>query len=414
MTTDQTFVVIGASLTGAKAAQTLREEGFAGRVVLVGEEIERPYERPPLSKGYLLGKDDKAAIFVHDEDWYRQNSVTLSLGRRATRLDRAAHEVELDDGERINYTKLLLATGASPRKLTVPGADLDGVHYLRRFEDSERLRHALSGGGRVVVVGAGWIGLEAAAAAREYDCQVTVVEPQPAPLLAALGSEMGEYFADVHRGHGVDLRFGRGVVQIGGAEGRVTTVTTDDGAEIPADLVVVGVGAEPNTQLAEQAGLAVDNGVLVDASLRTEDQDVYAAGDVANAFHVHYGRSIRVEHWANAVNSGPAAAKAMVGREVGYDRLPYFFTDQYDIGMEYTGWFAPGGYDSVITRGDVHGKAFHAFWLTDDRVVAGMHVNMWDEGVGAVQKLIHGGKPVDRARLADPSVSLEDLADGQE
>jgi 3-phenylpropionate/trans-cinnamate dioxygenase ferredoxin reductase subunit len=413
VTTDQTFVIIGAGLTGAKAAQALREEGFTERIVLVGDETERPYERPPLSKGYLLGKEDKSAIFVHDEDWYQQNSVTLLLGRRVTRLDRAAHEVELDDGERIHYTKLLLATGASPRPLSVPGAELDGVHYLRRFEDSERLRHALSGGGRVVVVGAGWIGLETAAAARGYDCQVSVVEPQPAPLLAALGREMGDYFADVHRRHGVDMRFSRGVSRIGGVAGRVTTVVTDDGAEIPADLVFIGVGAKPNSELAEQAELAVDDGVLVDGSLRTDDPDVYAAGDVAKAFNVHYGQSIRVEHWANAVNSGPAAAKAMIGQKIDYDRLPYFFTDQYDIGMEYTGWFPADGYDTVVTRGDVPGKAFHAFWLADDRVVAGMHVNMWDDGVGDVQQLIRSGKQVDRTRLADPSVPLGGLVDGQ-
>lgn len=237
MTTDQTFVIVGASLTGAKAAQTLREEGFAGRIVLIGGETALPYERPPLSKGYLIGKEDKATIFLHDDDWYLQNSVELLLGRRAASLYRSTHEVEIDDGERIGYTKLLLATGASPRLLDLPGTELDGVHYLRRVEDAEGLREALRGGGRVVVVGVGWIGLETAAAAREYGCRVTVIEPQPAPLLAALGPEMGGYFADLHRQHGVDMLLGRGVSRIRGDAGRITAVLTDDGADISADVV---------------------------------------------------------------------------------------------------------------------------------------------------------------------------------
>jgi len=409
MATDQTFVVIGASLAGAKAAETLRQEGFAGRLVLVGEETELPYERPPLSKGYLLGKEEKAKIYVHDEKWYDENAVELLRGRRVTRLDRAAHEVELADGARIAYDTALLTTGASPRRLTVPGADLDGVLYLRRVEDSERLRETISGGGRIVVVGAGWIGMETAAAAREYGCEVTVVEPQDAPLLGALGAEMGGFFADVHREHGVDMRLGRSVAALQGSGGRVSDVELDDGARVAADAVIVGVGAAPNTELAEQAGLPVDNGVLVDQSLRTDDPDIYAAGDVARAFNPLYGERIRVEHWANALNSGPAAARAMLGQQVIYDRVPYFFTDQYDIGMEFSGWFAPGGYDEVVTRGDVDGKAFHAFWLSDGLVVAGMHVNLWDDGVAPIQDLIRAVTPVDRARLADASVPLAEL-----
>ena len=409
MATDQTYVIVGASLAGAKAAEALREEGFAGRVVLVGEETERPYERPPLSKGYLLGKDDRSKIYVHEEDWYRKNSVELRLGRRAASLHRDSNELELDDGQRIGYTKLLLATGASPRRLDVPGADLHGVLYLRRVDDSERLRQALRAGGRVVVAGAGWIGLETAAAAREYGCQVTVIEPQQAPLLAALGPEMGDYFASLHRRHGVDLRLDRGVAEIRGDAGRVTAVLTDSGAHIEADTVIVGVGITPNTELAEQAGLPVDNGVLADQSMRTEDPDVYVAGDIANAFHPVYQRPIRVEHWANALSQGPTAAKAMLGQQVAYDRIPYFFTDQYDVGVEFTGWFPPGGYDTVVTRGNVPDNAFYAFWLANDRVVAGMHVNLWDDGIGPAQELIHSGKPVDAQRLADPSAPLADL-----
>ncbi|MFD8557632.1 NAD(P)/FAD-dependent oxidoreductase [Streptosporangium canum] len=411
MTTEQTFVIVGAGLAGAKAAQSLREEGFTGGITLIGAETERPYERPPLSKGYLLGKEEKAKVYVHDEGWYADNSVELLLGRRVTGLDRAAHQVEFDDGRRLGYAKLLLAPGSSPRRLDVPGADLDGVHYLRRLGDSERLREAIGGGGRVVVVGAGWIGLETAAAARGYGCEVTVVEPQPVPLRAALGPEMGAFFADVHRRQGVDVRLGLGVTGFLGT-GRVRAVATGDGGEIPADVVIVGVGVRPGTELAERAGLAVDDGIVVDAALRTEDPDVYAAGDVASAFNPLYGTRIRVEHWANALNGGLAAGRSMLGQKVVYDRPPYFFTDQYDVGMEFSGWFAPGGYDSVVVRGDLEARAFHAFWLSGGRVVAGMHVNQWDEGIAPAQELIRAGVRVDPDRLADPSVPLADLTAG--
>lgn len=396
------FVIAGAGLAGAKAAETLRAEGFAGRVVLVGAEPDLPYERPPLSKGYLLGQDDRASVFVHDEKWYADQGIEVLTGRRVTALDRAAHEIELAGGERLGYTKLLLATGASPRRLRVPGNDLEGVHYLRRLVQADRLRDALAAGGRVVVAGAGWIGLETAAAATTYGCEVTIVEPSPSPLHATLGPELGAFFAGLHRRHGVDLRLGTGVTGFAG-DTSVTAVQTDAG-EIPADVVIVGIGARPETRLAEEAGLAVDDGVRVDASLRTEDPDVFAAGDVASAWHPAYDRHIRVEHWAAATNGGPAAALSMLGREVVYDDLPYFFSDQYDIGMEFTGWFPPGGYDRVVTRGT--DEAFHAFWLAGGRVVAVLHVNQWDEGLDAVRALIRGGRTVDPDVLADPARPL--------
>jgi 3-phenylpropionate/trans-cinnamate dioxygenase ferredoxin reductase component len=397
-----THVIVGGGLTGAKAAETLRAEGFTGRVVLVGAEPDLPYERPPLSKGYLLGQEDRASVFVHDEKWYAEQDIEVLTGRRVTALDRTAHEIELAGGERLGYTKLLLATGASPRRLRVPGNDLTGVHYLRRLAHADRLREALASGGRVVVAGAGWIGLETAAAARTYGCEVTIVEPAPSPLHATLGPELGEYFANLHRRHGVDLRLGTGVTGFAG-DTAVTAVTTDAG-EIPADVVVVGIGARPETQLASDAGLAVDDGVCVDAALRTEDPDVFAAGDVASAWHPGYDRRIRVEHWAAATNGGPAAARSMLGHEVVHDELPYFFSDQYDMGMEFTGWFPPGGYDRVVKRGD--DEAFHAFWLAGGRVVAGLHVNRWDEGLDAVRELIRGGRTVDPDALADPARSL--------
>ncbi|MFI9389144.1 NAD(P)/FAD-dependent oxidoreductase [Kutzneria sp. NPDC052558] len=404
MSSEQTHVIVGAGMAGAKAAETLRAEGFDGRIVLIGAEQEQPYDRPPLSKGYLQGEQDRDSVYLHPLNWYGDNHVELLTGRRVSRLDRAAHEVELAGGERLGYTKLLLATGSSPRRLKVEGNDLDGVHYLRRLEQSDDLRAAFAHGGRVVIVGAGWIGLETAAAARKAGCEVTVVEPLAQPLQNALGPEMGAVFGEAHRRQGVDLRLGVGVTGFKGA-GKVAAVGTDAG-DIPADIVVVGVGARPNTELAEDSGLTVDNGVHVDAALRTEDPDVFAAGDIAKVPNSRYGQRIRVEHWQNAVDSGPLAAKSMLGQDVVHDDVPYFFTDQYTIGMEFAGWFAPGGYDRVVTRGDVDGLAFYAFWLAGDEVVAGMHLNQWDEGIAPVQELIRSRKAVEPARLADTGSPL--------
>jgi 3-phenylpropionate/trans-cinnamate dioxygenase ferredoxin reductase subunit len=404
---EQNFVIVGAGLAGAKAAQALREEGFDGRVVLVGAETERPYERPPLSKGFLLGTEENA--YVHSSDWYDRHSVQLMVGRRAIDIDRATHRVALTGGEQLTYSKLLLTTGSMPRKLTVPGADLDGVHYLRVVGNSARLREKLRDGGRVVIVGGGWIGLETAAAAREYGCPVTVVEPQRQPLLATLGERLGGFFADVHRKHGVEFRLGRGVSEIRGTDGTVTEVITDDGAALPADVVVVGIGARPSIELAEKAKLATGNGILVDETLRTDDPDIYAAGDIANAVNPFYNTRIRVEHWANALYQGPAAAKSMLGDAVSYDQLPYFFTDQYDVGMEFTGWLTPDTDYDIVIRGSLEGRSFHAFWLNANKVVAGMHVNRWDDGIAAVDELIRGHVTVDPARLADPLVTLQEL-----
>jgi 3-phenylpropionate/trans-cinnamate dioxygenase ferredoxin reductase subunit len=409
MAMEHIHVIAGAGLAGAKAAETLRTEGFSGRIVLIGVEPELPYERPPLSKGYLLGKEDRVSARVFTEQWYADNSVELLQGCRVNSVDRAMHEVELETGERVGYTKLLLTTGASPRRLQVRGSHLDGVHYLRTIGDSEKLRDAIRSGSRIVIIGAGWIGMEVAAAARNYGCDVTMIEPSATPLHSALGPEMGGFFGDLHRRNDVDLRVGHSVTGLRGNGGRVSAVLSDNGTEIPAELVLVAIGALPNTELADRAGLTVNNGVVVDASLRTDDPDIYAAGDVANSFNAYYRQHIRVEHWAGALHGGPAAARAMLGRPVVNDALPYFFSDQYDVGMEFSGWFAPGGYDTVVTRGDIDTRAFHAFWLAGKRVVAGMHVNLWDEGIAPVQNLIRAGQPVDVGRLADTSVPLATL-----
>jgi 3-phenylpropionate/trans-cinnamate dioxygenase ferredoxin reductase subunit len=403
------FVIVGAGLAGAKAAETLREEGFDGPVVLVGEEPEPPYERPPLSKDYLLGKAAREDSRVHPADWYAAHDVDLRTGVRAEHLDAGAHRVRLSTGEELPYAALLLATGSSARRLPVSGADLEGVHYLRTLADADRLKAELvDGGRRVVVVGGGWIGLEVTAAARSHGNEVTVVEPQPSPLHAVLGAEMGGHFAQLHRAHGVEVLTGATVRELRGSAGRVQSVVTDGHAGLPADLVVVGIGAAPNTQLAAAAGLEVDNGVVVDEALRSATPDVYAAGDVASAFHPLYGRYVRVEHWANALNGGPAAARSMLGQAVSYDRVPYFFTDQYELGMEYSGLGGPG--DRVVCRGNPDDGEFIAFWLSEDgRVTAGMNVNVWDV-TDPIQSLIRSRRVVPHGRLTDPDTPLEVLA----
>jgi len=408
------FLIIGASLAGAKAAQTLREEGYTGRLVLVGEETRRPYERPPLSKGYLAGKEPEEKAFVHDPGWYGEHDVELTLGRRATHLDTAAHTVRLDGVDELHYDKLLLATGSRVRTLDVPGSDIRGIRYLRTMDESEALLDGLRAGGNVVVVGAGWIGLEVAAAARDHGCAVTVVETAPLPLYNVLGQEVAAVFRELHEARGVRFHFEAGVREFGGVSGHVSNVVLDDNTEIPADLVLVGVGIRPATELAETAGLAVDDGVLTDESLRTADPDVYACGDVARFLSPLVGERIRVEHWSNALNGGPAAARSMLGQPVAYDRVPYFFTDQYDLGMEYAGWVKPRGYDRVVFRGDpsiVDGKApeFVAFWTKGGRVLAGMNVNVWDvqDQIQALVRAGYAGKVVDLDRLADPSAPLD-------
>lgn len=408
MATSPSFLIVGASLAGATAAQTLREEGFDGRITLVGAEQHRPYERPPLSKGFLLGDSEREKVFVHPQKWYADNDVDLRLGAEVTRIYRGAKSVTLVDGTQVGYDALLLATGSTPRLLRLPGADLEGVRYLRSLEDSEAIKSAFASGPRVVIIGAGWIGLETAAAARAAGLTVTVLEQAELPLLRVLGRDVARVFAELHLDHKVDLRCGVKVAAVTGAEGRVTGVRLGDGTLLDADLVLVGVGITPNVALAHDAGLGIDNGILVDEHLRTTDPAIYAAGDVANAYHPWLGRPLRVEHWANARRQGAVAAKTMLGQDVVYDRLPYFFSDQYDFGMEYTGYVDPDGYDQVVFRGDVPGREFIAFWLADGRVLAGMNVNVWDV-TATIEELITTRRQVDVARLADPASSLNEL-----
>jgi 3-phenylpropionate/trans-cinnamate dioxygenase ferredoxin reductase component len=405
MTPEKTFVIVGASLTGAKAAETLRAEGFDGRLVLIGAESERPYERPPLSKDYLRGDADEEP-YVHAEAFYAEQEIELRISTEATGLNLQASELELADGERLRYDALLLATGAEPRRIPVPGADLAGVHYLRELADSRAIGEKLRAGVPVAVVGGGWIGAEAAASARQKGAEVTVIEQADVPLERVLGREVGALFGDLHRDHGVEFLSGTGVESFEDSDS-VERVITSHGQAIDTDLVIVGVGVAPRTALAEAAGLAVDNGIVVDASLQTSAPHVYAAGDVANAHHPFYERGIRVEHWANALNQGPAAARSMLGQQVSYDEIPYFFSDQYDLGMEYGGYATE--WDEVVFRGDVEAREFVAFWLRDGRVEAGMNANVWDVNE-QIRDLVRSRKQVDANLLADPDAPLSEVS----
>jgi 3-phenylpropionate/trans-cinnamate dioxygenase ferredoxin reductase component len=405
MSSSETYVIVGGGMAGAKAAEALREEGFDGRLVLLSEEDVRPYERPPLSKDFLRGEAEPESIHVHDEGFYDEHSIELRTSTTATAIDTGTSEVEAG-GVRIGYDALLLATGSSAKRIPLPGIDLDGVLMLRTVDDSRRLADAIRAAGRVVVIGAGWIGSEVAASARQMGATVTMVAPEEVPLERVLGTEVGAVFRDLHAAHDVELVLGTGVEAIEG-DGAATGVRTEGGRVLPADLVVVGAGAAPRVELAEAAGLDVDDGVLCDDRLRTSAANVFAAGDVARAEHPLFGTRLRVEHWANALEQGPAAARNMLGRDVAYDKVPYFFSDQYDAGMEYAGHNE--GYDRVVFRGDPAGGEFIAFWLAGNRVLAGMNYNVWDV-TDDIQALIRSQSDVDVERLQDPDVALADLA----
>ena len=394
----QTFVIVGASLAGAKAAETLRAEGFDGRVVLIGAEPERPYERPPLSKDYLRGEAD-GKPYVHDEGFYGEQDIELRTSTRVEAIDAGASTVTLAGGETVAFDALLIATGAEPRRVSLPGAER--ALTLRTTADSDTIRERIEAGGRLVTIGAGWIGSEVAASARQKGCEVTILEMTQVPLERVLGPELGAFYRDVHVDNGTTFIGGASVdgIEDGG-------VRLGDGRLIEADFVVAGVGVQPRTALAEAAGLASDNGVLVDEHLRTSAPNIFAAGDVANVAHPFFGERIRVEHWHNALEQGPAAARAMLGSTEPYDRIPYFFSDQYDVGMEYAGFARE--WDRVVFRGDPASREFVAFWVAGGRVLAGMNVNVWDV-TDDIQALIRSRATVDEVKLADPDVPLGDL-----
>jgi 3-phenylpropionate/trans-cinnamate dioxygenase ferredoxin reductase subunit len=392
MTTDP-IVLVGGGLAAGTAATELRDGGYDGPLVLLTDEKHLPYERPPLSKAYLMGKDPAEKALVHDEAWYREHDVEVRTGTAVESLDPGSHVLRAG-GDDVRYRGLLLATGAQPRRL--PLADDSGapVTYLRTLDDSTALREQLAPGRRIGIVGAGWIGLEVAAAAREAGADVVVLEALEEPLLRVLGPEVARVFAGLHRAHGVDLRTGVQVESI--ARDGDTTRLGVSGETVEVDHLVVGVGVLPRTGLAEDAGLTVDNGIRTDDHLRTSAPDVYAAGDVANADHPVLHEPIRVEHWDTAIQHGKVAAANLRGEDRVADALPYFFTDQYDLGMEYVGGPGSAGFDRVVLDGDVDGLAFRAWWLRGDLVVAGMHVNDWD-AIGRVRETV--GTRVEDAAL---------------
>lgn len=425
MSVEHGLVIVGGGLAAARAAEGARAAGYPGAIRLIAGEDALPYVRPPLSKEFLAGDATRASIDVHPAAWYADHRVELLRGIRATGLDPAAHRVSLDDGRTLDYDRLLIATGASARRWRARDGELAGVHVLRTVGDAEALRAALEPGGlRLVVIGAGWIGLEVTAAARGYGNEVTIVAPEAVPLAAAVGDAVGRVFAELHRAHGVELRMSTGVARIvpaehgeeptgaathdSGGSPRVGGVELETGEVLPADLVVVGIGAAPETALAESAGLEVGNGIVTDASFRTSADDVLAVGDVASVLHPFLGTHLRTEHWANALNAGLAAGRALAGETLRYDEIPYFYTDQYDLGMEYSGFGTLAAGADPVFRGDRAAREFLAFWQADGRVVAGMNVNVWEVNE-TVQQLIRSRARIEPARLADPSVPLEQL-----
>ncbi|BAU97055.1 uncharacterized NAD(FAD)-dependent dehydrogenase [Corynebacterium suranareeae] len=411
MSTPQNVLIIGGGLAGAKTAEALRESGFEGSVMLIAGEDHLPYERPPLSKEYLAGKAEFDKALVHPAQWYEENNVTLRQGARATSIDAAGHKVTVDAGgatETLDYDKLVLATGSTVRKLPLPGADANNVHYLRTVEDSDAIRSTFGEGKKLAIIGGGWIGLEVASAARGAGTDVTVLEGGKLPLLKILGEKVAQVFADLHIANGVDLRTEVKITEIVTEDGQAVGVRLEDGDAVPADAVVIGIGVTPVVDLAETAGLDIDNGVLVDATLRTSDPDIYAVGDIANHDHPVLGHRIRVEHWATALNQPAAAVKSLLGQATEFTNLPYFFTDQFDLGCEYVG-HATGSQEQVVIRGDLNTREFVAFWIDENStILAAMNVNVWDV-LDDIKPLIAEGKKIDPKKLEDPTIPFSQV-----
>jgi 3-phenylpropionate/trans-cinnamate dioxygenase ferredoxin reductase subunit len=401
----ETFVIVGASLAGGGAAATLRQEGFDGKVILIGAEPQPPYERPPLSKDYLRGESSFEQALVQPPDFFRENGIETRFGVRATRVDAAEKVVELDDGERVAYDELLIATGGRNRRFPVPGLDLEGVHNLRTVADCDRIRAEIAPGQKAVVVGMGFIGSEVAASLRQSGVEVVVVDRNKVPLRRVLGEEVGRVIEGIHRDHGATLIFEDTVAAFEGAD-RVERVVTQGGRRIECDFVVVGLGVEPVTELLADTGAQIDNGIAVDEFCRTGVEGIYAAGDVANHYHPVFERRIRVEHWQNALNQGPAAARNMLGKDEPYDDIPWFWSDQYDFNLQYTGFHTE--WDELVVRGNMEERSFVAFYRKDERVVAAVAGNRGKD-LRRSMRLIKAQRPVDATKLQDPDVDLRAL-----
>ncbi|GAA1410269.1 pyridine nucleotide-disulfide oxidoreductase [Glutamicibacter uratoxydans] len=409
MGNQQHVAIIGGGLAGAKSAEELRAKGFEGAISIFAAEDHLPYERPPFSKDYLQSKSEFADALVHDGQWYQEHEISVHQNTRVVSIDPEAKTLATEAGEIVGWDKLILATGSAARRLPLPGTDASNVYYLRTVEDSTNIRSHFGKGKNLVIIGGGWIGLEVAAAARAAETNVTILEGAAAPLLNVLGPENAAVFAKLHTDHGVNLRTGVKITELAVEGSAATGVMLAGGEVVPADAVVIGIGVAPEVQLAESAGLDVENGVLVDAALRTSNPEIFAVGDIANQAHPVLGHRVRVEHWATALNQPAAVAASITGQPTEYTELPYFFSDQYDLGMEYIGNAPNGSYDKIVVRGDAGSLEFLAFWVSaEGRVLAGMNVNVWDV-VDDVKSLILSGRSVDAAKLADPSVPLGEL-----
>ena len=402
----ETFVIVGAGVAGGGAAAALREEGFDGRVVLIGAEQQPPYERPPLSKEYLRGESSFERALFQPPDFYDENGVETRFGVRATRVDAAEKVVELDGGERVAYDRLLVATGGRNRRFRIPGMDLEGIYSLRTVADSDRIRAEISPGRRAVVVGMGFIGSEVAASLRQSGVDVVVVDRNEVPLRRVLGEEVGRVIEGIHRDHGTSMIFEDTVAAFEGV-GRVERATTARGRRIECDFVVVGLGVEPVTDFLADTGAEIDNGVVVDEYLQTGVEGIYAAGDVANHYHPVFGRRIRVEHWQNALKQGPVAARNMLDKDKPYDEVPWFWSDQYEHNLQYAGFHTE--WDELVVRGSMEERNFVAFYRKERRVLAAVALNRGRD-LRRSMPLIKAREPIDAARLCDLDVDLRALA----
>jgi len=402
----ETFVIVGASLAGGSAAVTLRQEGFEGRVLLIGAEPQPPYERPPLSKEYLRSESSFEDALVQAPDFYEENGIETRFGVWATRVDAADKAVELDGGERLLYDKLLVATGGSNRRVPIPGIGLEGIYGLRTVADSERIRAEIAPGRKAVVVGMGFIGSEVAASLRQSGVEVTVVDRNTVPLRRVLGEEVGRVIEGIHRDHGTQLILKDTVAAFEGVS-RVERVKTARGRRIECDFAVVGLGVEPATELLAGTGVEIDNGIVVDEYCRTGVEGIYAAGDVANHYHPVFGQHIRVEHWQNALKQGPAAARNMLGEGGPYEESPWFWSDQYEHNLQYAGFHTE--WDELVVRGSLEERSFVAFYRKDGRVLAAVAIGRGRDLRRSVP-LIKAQEQVEAAMLRDPDIDLRTLA----
>lgn len=400
-------VIIGGGQAAAQACASLRQYGFAGKITLIGEEAALPYQRPPLSKAYMKGELAEERLYFKPESWYQDQKIETILSTRVTRIDRSARQVELAHGGHVPYDALIIATGSRPRALPVEGADLKGVFDLRDLADVERIRPRMMAGQRLVIVGAGYIGLEAAAVARQMGLEVTVLEMEPRVLARVTSPVMSAFFEAEHTRQGVEIRTGARLASLKGESGKVTTAVLSDGSELPADTVLIGIGILPNVELAKEAGLACSNGILTDRDARTNDPRIFAAGDCAARPLIHYGRKGRLESVHNAIEQGKLAAAAIMGKPRPPEDCPWFWSDQYDLKLQIAGLSTD--YDEAVVRGDPDTRKFAVFYLQNGKLIAVDAINSPPEFL-ASKKLIMTGARLAPETLRDTSQSMKEIA----